>query len=117
MLVQSGVLVAPALSGMDGDALAALFEEHFDHALADARRDAAADIAVGHRVVVAFDAHMAVRPDLAGDPLAPLPGALRQGLERRPLVRLEQCAAALAAGHRGMVEPVELAALIVFSEK
>ena len=107
---QGGVLVAPALAEMDGEALAALFEEHFDHALAEARVDLAADIAVGHRVVVAFDAHMAVRPDLAVDPLAPLPGVRRQGLERRPLVRLEQCAAALAACHGGVVEPVELAA-------
>ena len=42
---QGGVLVAPVLAGMHGDALAALFEEHFHHALAYARRDnAAADM-------------------------------------------------------------------------
>ena len=110
VLGPGSVLVAPALAEMDGEALAAAFEEHFDHALAEARVDLAADNAVGHRVVVAFDAHMAVRPDLAVDPLAPLPGVRRQGLERRPLVRLEHGAAALAACHGGVVEPVELAA-------
>ena len=59
--------------------VAAPFEEHFDHALADARVDLEADIAVGHRVVVAFDAHMAVRRDLAVDPLAPLSAARGRG--------------------------------------
>ena len=43
---------------MNGEALAALFGEHFDHALADARFDGATSIAIGYRVVVAFDADM-----------------------------------------------------------
>ena len=110
MLGVGGVLVAPGLAGMDGEALAAAFEEYFDHAFAEARFDAAADIAVGDGVVVAFGPHMAVLPDLAGEPLTPLPRVRGQGLENRPLVRLEHRAAGLAARHGSGVEPVELTA-------
>ena len=51
-----------------------------------------------------------VRPDLAGEPLTPLPRVRGQGLENRPLVRLEHRAAGLAARHGSGVEPVELTA-------
>ena len=106
-----GVLVAPALAAVDGDALAAAFEEHLDHAFADADVDLATDVALRRGVVILVEAHVAVRPDLALDPLPPLPGVSRQRGQGRPLVRLEERTAALAAvGHRGIVEAVELAA-------
>ena len=57
----------------------------------------------------AFDPYMAVRPDLAGEPLTLFPGVRRQRLEMSPLVRPEDGATALAARHRRLVEPVELA--------
>ena len=41
-----GVLVAPALAAVDGDALAAAFEEHLNHAFAGADVDLAADVAL-----------------------------------------------------------------------
>ena len=58
-----------------------------------------------------LEADVTVRPDLALDPLSPLPGVSRQRGQGRPLVRLEERAAALAAlGHGGIVEAIELAA-------
>ena len=59
-----GVLVTPAVAPMHGDALAAALEEHLDHALTEARCDAAPDMAVGHRVVVVLDAYMSVGANL-----------------------------------------------------
>ena len=106
-----GVLVAPGLAAVDGDALAAALEEHLDHAFAGADVDLAADVALRRGVVVALEADVTVRPDLALDPLSPLPGVSRQRGQGGPLVRLEERAAALAAlGHGGIVEAVELAA-------
>ena len=106
-----GVLVAPGLAAVDGDALAAAFEEHLDHAFADADVDLAAHVALRCGVVILVEADVTVRPDLALDPLSPLPGVSRQRGQGRPLVRLEERAAALTAlGHGGIVEAVELAA-------
>ena len=48
-----GVLVAPGLAAVDGDALAAAFEEHLDHAFAGADVDLAADVALRRGVVIA----------------------------------------------------------------
>ena len=110
VLRQGGVLVAPGLAAVDCDALAAAFEEDLDHAFAGADVDLAAYVALRHGVVVVLEADVTVRPDLALDPLSPLPGASRQRGQGRPLSRLEECAAALAAGHGGFVEAVELAA-------
>ena len=111
MLGGGGVLVAPGLAAVDGDALAAAFEEHLDHAFADADVDLAAHVALRCGVVILVEADVTVRPDLALDPLSPLPGVSRQRGQGRPLVRLEERAAALTAlGHGGIVEAVELAA-------
>ena len=58
-----------------------------------------------------LEADVTVRPDLALDPLSPLPGVSRQRGQGGPLPRLEERAAALAVlGHGGIVEAVELAA-------
>ena len=109
VLDPGGVLVASVLAAMDGDPRAAAFEEHLDHALAGAHRELAADMAFGHRVMVAVDPDVAVLRDLAGQPLTPFPKVGRQRLEVSPFVRLEEGAAALAGRHRRLVEPVELA--------
>ncbi len=49
-----GVSAPPGRRPMNGDALAGPVKEHFRHALADAQAGLAADIALGHRVVIAL---------------------------------------------------------------
>ena len=84
-----GVAVGPGQAAMDGDAFAAAVEEQFDHTLADPGFDGATDMAGGRGVVVALDPHVAVRRDLADDPLSPLPGLPGQWGQRDALGRLE----------------------------
>ena len=83
VLRQRRVGVAPGLEMMDGDAVAALAGEHFEHPLADPHIDAAADVALGHRVMVPVDRNVAVRRNLAGQPLAPLPRMVGEAAEAR----------------------------------
>ncbi len=60
------VFMAPGLERMDGEALAALLREHFEHALSDPHRNVAAVVALGYGVVVPIVRHVTVLRHLAG---------------------------------------------------
>lgn len=93
VLRHGGVLVVAAHALMRGDPLAPV--ENLDGAGREADLDLGANEAMRDAVVMRLDLDVIVDADPADPPLGEHVGALRQGLECRPVDLLQQ----LAAGH------------------